>query len=48
MVDVQSEGFQGQYPWSGTQQLDLAFPLAEGAEASGEGWQFVLHIGSSL
>lgn len=46
LVEVQSEGFQGEYPWSGTHQLELAFPLTNGAEASGEGWQFILHINS--
>lgn len=46
MVEVQAEGFQGEYPSSGTHQLELTFPLVDGAEASGEGWQFILHIGS--
>ena len=46
MVEVQAEGFQGEYPWSGTHQLELTLPLIDGAEASGEGWQFILHIGS--
>jgi hypothetical protein len=44
VVEVQAEGFQGEYPWSGTHHLDLAFPLIEGAEASGEGWQIILHL----
>jgi hypothetical protein len=44
MVEVQAEGFQGEYPWSGTQSLELAFPLEEGAQASGEGWVLVLHL----
>ena len=44
VVEVQAEGFQGEYPWSGIHQLDLTFPLVEGAEASGEGWQIILHF----
>jgi hypothetical protein len=44
MVEVQSEGLQGEYPWSGTHHLDLNFPLVDGAEASGEGWQFILRV----
>jgi hypothetical protein len=46
MIEVQAEGFQGQYPWSGTQTLDVTFPLVEGAQASGEGWVLVLHLGN--
>jgi len=44
MVEVEAEGFQGEYPWNGTQEITLAFPLQEGATMSGEGWQFVLHL----
>lgn len=44
MVEVQAEGFQGEYPWRGIQSLELAFPLIEGAQASGEGWVLVLHL----
>lgn len=44
LVEVRSDKFQGDYPWSGTHQLDLAFPLMNGAEASGEGWQFILLV----
>jgi len=43
-IVVQAEGFQGDYPWSGTQTLDVTFPLVEGAQASGEGWILVLHL----
>lgn len=46
LVVVESEGFQGEYPWSGTHALDLSFPLQEGATAEGEGWVVVLHLGS--
>jgi hypothetical protein len=44
MVEVRAEGFQGDYPWSGSHTLDLSFPIEEGASASGEGWAFVLHL----
>jgi hypothetical protein len=44
MVEVKAEGFQGEYPWIGMHELELNFPLQEGATAQGEGWQFVLHI----
>jgi hypothetical protein len=46
LVVVEAEGFQGEYPWAGTQTRDLAFPLEEGATAEGEGWAVVLHLGS--
>jgi hypothetical protein len=46
MVEVRAEGFQGDYPWSGTHELDVSFPIEEGATASGEGWAFVLHLSS--
>jgi hypothetical protein len=44
-VEVNAEGFHGEYPWSGTQTRDLSFPLEEGATAEGEGWVVVLHLG---
>jgi len=44
MVEVRSEGFQGDYPWSGTHDFDLVFPLEEGAQREGEGWLLVLHL----
>jgi hypothetical protein len=44
MVEVRADGFQGDYPWSGSQTLNLSFPLQEGAMAAGEGWAFVLHL----
>ena len=46
LVVVEAEGFQGEYPWAGTQTRDLSFPLEEGATAEGEGWAVVLHLGS--
>jgi hypothetical protein len=44
MVEVRAEGFQGDYPWSGTQTQNLSFPLEDGAKLEGEGWAFVLHL----
>jgi hypothetical protein len=44
MVEIRSEGFQGDYPWSGTHQFDLNFPITDGASAAGEGWTFILHL----
>lgn len=44
MVEVRAEGFQGDYPWSGSQEFNLSFPLEEGAISEGEGWAFVLHL----
>jgi hypothetical protein len=46
LVVVEAEGFQGEYPWSGSHSLNLSFPLQEGASAQGEGWVVVLHLGS--
>lgn len=46
LVVVKAQGFQGEYPWSGTQTRELTFPLEEGATAQGEGWAVVLHLGS--
>ena len=46
LVVVEADGFQGEYPWSGTQTRELIFPLEEGATAEGEGWVIVLHLGS--
>lgn len=43
---VKAEGFQREYPWTGTETRDLAFPLKEGATAPGEGWAAVLHLDS--
>jgi hypothetical protein len=47
MVEVEAEGFQGEYPWSGEKSLDVSFPLVEGATAQGEGWALVLHLGGA-
>lgn len=45
MVEVDAEGFHGEYPWAGTHTRDVVFPLVEGATAAGEGWELVLHLG---
>jgi hypothetical protein len=44
LVTVKSEGFQGQYPWSGESTQDVTFPLLDGATAQGEGWSMTLHL----
>ena len=44
LLEVRAEGFQGDYPWSGSHHLDLFFPWEEGAQAEGEGWAFILHL----
>jgi hypothetical protein len=43
-VEVVSQGFQGEYPWSGSHEFNLSLPIIEGASAEGEGWLFVLHL----
>jgi hypothetical protein len=44
IVEVRADGFQGDYPWSGTHTLYLTLPLEEGAVVEGEGCAFVLHL----
>ncbi|MDW7755475.1 MAG: hypothetical protein SCH68_09945 [Brevefilum sp.] len=44
MVSVRSEGLTADYPWSGTQEIQVSFPGEEGATESGEGWTLVLHL----
>jgi hypothetical protein len=44
MVEVRAEGFQGDYPWAGTHELDLSFPLEDGTRSEGEGWAFILRL----
>lgn len=43
-VEVIAQGFQGEYPWSGSHDIYLSLPITEGATAEGEGWQFILHL----
>jgi hypothetical protein len=44
MVEVNAEGFHGEYPWQGTYPFEFTFPLEEGASYAGEGFTFVLHL----
>jgi hypothetical protein len=44
MVEVRAEGFQADYPWTGTHEFDLTFPLINGAKDEGEGWALILHL----
>jgi len=44
-VVVEAEGFEGEYPWSGTREISAVLPAVEGASVSGEGWVVVLHLG---
>ena len=44
LVTVKSQGFSGQYPWSGESTQDVTFPLQDGASAQGEGWSMVLKL----
>ncbi len=44
MVTVNAEGFQGEYPWSGTQEISAIFPVEEGVSLTGEGWTLILHL----
>lgn len=44
MVEVRAKGFQGDYPWAGSHELNLNFPIEEGASAQGEGWAVILHL----
>ena len=44
LVVVDAGEFYGEYPWSGTNTLELPFPLEEGASAEGEGYAFTLHL----
>jgi hypothetical protein len=43
-VEISSEGYQGEFPWAGSQEFELSFPIEEGAAAEGEGWTFLLHL----
>ena len=44
LVEGEVNGFQGDYPWSGTHEKDLSFSLQEGAYADGDGWALLLHL----
>lgn len=43
-VIVEAEGFSGEYPWSGTINRELLYPLIEGSSSEAEGWAVVLHL----
>ncbi len=42
LVVVNAEGFQKEYPWNGTHNFELEFPVVNGATNEGEGWAFTL------
>ena len=44
LVEIEAEGFQGEYPWSGTDKIAISLLLQNGATIRSEGWQFVLHV----
>ena len=44
LVVVTSDGFNAEYPWNGTHNFDLDFPVMDGAAVQGEGWAFTLHV----
>lgn len=44
LVEVEAEGYHGEFPWAGSQTFNLSFPIEEGSIAKGEGWAFVLHL----
>lgn len=44
LVEVEAEGFQGAYPWSGTNTMTVELPIVEGASQGGEGWILTLHL----
>jgi len=44
LVEVEAEGYQGEFPWAGSHTFNLSFPIEEGSMAEGEGWAFVLHL----
>jgi len=43
-VEVDAEGYHGEFPWEGTNTFNVSFPIEEGSTAEGEGWSFVLHL----
>ena len=44
LVEVEAEGFQGAYPWSGANTMEVALPIVDGASQQGEGWILELHL----
>jgi hypothetical protein len=43
-VIIVVEGTETTYPWTGTPSVTASFPIANGAEFGGEGWNLVLRI----
>jgi hypothetical protein len=43
-VVVTVEGMETTYPWEGSPTVEATFPLVEGAQVSGEGWNLTLHL----
>ncbi|MCK5916347.1 MAG: hypothetical protein KAG92_09430, partial [Deltaproteobacteria bacterium] len=44
IILVVYDGLESEYPWEGTHEFQISFPLTEGATVKGEGYTFVLHI----
>ena len=44
LIEVEVEGVQMSYPWSGTPELSVNFAIEEGSRQEGEGWLLILHI----
>ena len=44
IVTIIVEGTETTFPWSGTPTIDASFPLVDGAQAQGEGWQLILNL----
>lgn len=44
IIEVVVEGAVTTYPWTGTPQIEVSFPLEDGAQADGEGWSLILHL----
>ena len=43
-VIIVVEGTETTYPWTGTPTVTASFPIANGAEFGGEGWNLILHL----
>jgi hypothetical protein len=44
LVEVEADGFHGEYPWDGSQMFTLDFPLQDGVTQEGEGWVISLML----
>ena len=38
------EGIETTYPWAGSPSVTASFPILDGAQQSGEGWNLILHL----